>query len=148
MKKILFILLLTSCTAILLFLTSCDPVKRHTKLVKRYPYVHKDSTVIDTIKIVDTVTVLRPTYRFDTIILRDTFTIENERLKLVYKRINDTTFIDVDCKGDTVYIPVEKTIIKEKKTVHSELPKERDYSWILWVALILSFVIGFYLNRR
>lgn len=131
-----------------IFLTSCDPVRRHSNLVKKYPYVHKDSTVIDTIKIVDTVTILRPTYHFDTIIIRDTFTIENERLKLVYKRINDTTFIDVDCKGDTVYVPIEKTIIKEKNVVHSEQPKKRDYAWVLWVALILSFVIGFYISRR
>lgn len=130
-----------------IFLTSCDPVRRHSNLVKKYPYIHKDSTVIDTIKIVDTVTALRPTYHFDTIIIRDTFTIENERLKLVYKRINDTTFIDVDCKGDTIYIPIEKTIIKEKNVVHSEQPKERGYSWILW-ALIAVFIIVFFLNRR
>lgn len=131
-----------------ILLTSCDPVRRHYNLVKKYPYVHKDSTVIDTIKIVDTVTVLRPKYHFDTILLRDTFTIENERIKLIYKRINDTTFINVDCKGDTVYIPVEETIIKEKKVVHSEQPKKRGYSWILLVALILSFVVGFYTSRK
>lgn len=129
-----------------ILLTSCDPVKRHSKLVERYPYVHKDSAVIDTVKIVDTVTILRPTYHFDTIILRDTFTIENERLKLVYKRINDTTFIDVDCKGDTVYIPVEKTIIKEKNVVHSEQTKKRYYPWFLWV-LLAAFIITFFLNR-
>lgn len=141
MKKLLFFIILP------LLLTSCDPVKRHAKLVERYPYVHKDSTIRDTVKIVDTVTILTPTYHFDTIILRDTFTIENERLKLVYKRINDTTFIDVDCKGDTVYIPVEKTIIKEKNVVHSEQPKKRDYAWVLWV-LLLAFIIGFFISSR
>ena len=126
-----------------LTLLSCDPVKRHQRLVERYPYVHTDeiTTVHDTIEVivpqvkVDTVT----SVNFDTVI------IERERLRVQLVRVLDSIFIDAECQADT--ITVTRTI--EVPTYISTKPKENWFARLISFAwIILFFVLLMFLFRR
>ena len=127
MKSWLFILLAS------LTLLSCDPVKRHARLVKKFPHVHQQDTIIQR----DTVRIEVPKVSVDTVfhesLLRDTVTIEKERLKVKLYTVHDSVYVDAEC--DT--ITVEKIII-------SEIPiRYYDKTTFDWKSLlpILIFII-------
>ncbi len=98
-KKIAFVLSLV-------LLASCSPVKRHARLVKKYPFVHKTDTVI----LMDTLSIIVPKVQKDTVMLldsfiialKDTITIEKDRLKVKIHQVHDSIYIDAKC--DTVYL--------------------------------------------
>jgi hypothetical protein len=98
-KKIAFFLSLV-------LLSSCSPIKRHARLVKKYPFVHKTDTVV----LVDTLSIIVPKVQHDTVMLldsfiialKDTITIEKDRLKVQIHQVHDSIFIDAKC--DTVYL--------------------------------------------
>ena len=103
MKNWLLILLAS------LTLLSCDPVKRHARLVKKFPHVHTPDTIVKR----DTIRIEVPKVSVDTVfhesLLRDTVTIEKGRLKVKLYTIHDSVYVDAEC--DT--ITVEKVIIRE-----------------------------------
>jgi hypothetical protein len=123
----------------LLSLTSCDPVRRHNRLVDRYPYVHKDVTQI----IHDTVTIYVPKISHDTTFLMvrdvDTFVIEKERLKVTIRREFDTLFVDAECDADTITIYRQ---IKAPLYVSTEGGMKRNLWW-LWLIIGASIVVIF-----
>jgi len=98
-KKIAFFLSLV-------LLSSCSPIKRHARLVKKYPFVHKTDTVV----LVDTLSIIVPKVQHDTVMLldsfiialKDTITIEKDRLKVQIHQVHDSIYIDAKC--DTVYL--------------------------------------------
>lgn len=98
-KKIAFLLLLV-------LLASCSPIKRHARLVKKYPFVHKTDTVILT----DTLSIIVPKVQKDTVMLldsfivalKDTIVIEKDKLKVRITQVHDSIYIDAKC--DTVYL--------------------------------------------
>jgi hypothetical protein len=116
----------------LLSLTSCDPVRRHNRLVDRYPYVHKDVTQI----IHDTVTIYVPKISHDTTFLMvrdvDTFIIEKERLKVTIRREFDTLFVDAECDADTI------TIYRQIKAPLYTSTEHRDSRCLWWVWLLIG----------
>ena len=128
MKAIIYILAILS-------LTSCDPVRRHNRLVDRYPYVHKDVTQI----IHDTVTIYVPKISHDTTFLMvkdiDTFVIEKERLKVTIRRDFDTLFVDAECAADTI------TIYREIKAPLYTSTEHRERRCLWWVWLIIGSVV-------
>lgn len=119
---------------ILLILSSCDPVRRHANLVERYPYVHKNDTVI----IKDTIQIIKESILIDTFtaIEFDTFVVEKEKAKVKLVRVNDTIFVDAECLADTFYIEKEKIIVE----THSEQPKRR-YWYLLLIGVTLVIFI-------
>jgi len=98
-KKIAFFLSLV-------LLASCSPIKRHARLVKKYPFVHKTDTVV----LVDTLSIIVPKIQHDTVMLldsfiialKDTITIEKDKLKVQIHQVHDSIYIDAKC--DTVYL--------------------------------------------
>jgi len=104
MKSWLFILLMS------LTLLSCDPVKRHARLVKKFPHVHQQDTIIQR----DTVRIEVPKVSVDTVfhesLLRDTVRIEDERLKVEIYTIHDSIYVNAECDTVTVEKIIERKI--------------------------------------
>ena len=124
----------------LTFLVSCDPIKRHARLVKKYPHVHTQ----DTIKMVDTIRIEVPKISVDSFFqidsflleLRDTIKVEKERLKIKMYAVHDSVFIEGTC--DTIF--VEKIIERKIPIRYYEAKKENDFK--KWSGIILiSFLI-------
>jgi len=104
MKSWLFILLAS------LTLLSCDPVKRHARLVKKFPHVHTPDTIVKR----DTVRIEVPKVSVDTVfhesLLRDTVRIEDERLKVEIYTIHDSIYVNAECDTVTVEKIIERKI--------------------------------------
>jgi len=85
---------------------SCTPQKRLCRLVA----LHPELTIADTIKINDTVITTKT--RIDTAFhhstIKDTITIEKEKLKLQIVEILDTIYIEVEHDADTIVIERER----------------------------------------
>ena len=66
----------------------------------------------------------------------DTVTITKDKLVIRYFRVNDTTYISGECKGDTVYL--EKFI-----KIPSIQPKPHPFKfwWLLFAALIGAVIV-------
>jgi hypothetical protein len=116
MKNIIILLALTT-------LVSC-----YTKQGAIKRFCSNDTTVL----------VIRDTIRTETIkhdtsfiYKGDTVTITKDRLQIKYYRVNDTTYIEGTCKGDTIYL--EKVI-----QIPSIQPKPHPFKWywLLFAALI------------
>lgn len=121
-----------------LIVISCTPQRRFDRLVKKYPYLlTNDSLVIrDTIR--DTVRITIPEVEVDTVVkikeLYDTITIEKERLKVKVWRVKDKVYINGKC--DTVYI--EKPI---ERIVYRKIPI-KVYEKTPWYKTLLNNVLG------
>lgn len=91
----------------------CAPIKRHDRLVTKYPFVHVER--VDTLR--DTIRIEIPRIKVDTAFLftqlYDTITIEKERLKAVIYRVKDSIYVTAQC--DTVF--VERIIKRPYKVV-------------------------------
>lgn len=85
-----------------LTLLSCSPVKRHQRLVDRYPYVH--TSEITTVH--DTFEVIVPSVKVDTVtsVNFDTVIIERDRMRVQLIRVRDSIFVDAECKADTITV--------------------------------------------
>jgi hypothetical protein len=128
------IILLTGLT-----LLSCDPVKRHSRLVKKFPHVHQQDTVI----IRDTVRIEIPKVSVDTVfhesLLRDTVVIQKERLKVTMYTIHDSIYVDAKC--DTV--TVEK-IVERKVPIRYYEKTSFDWGSILPILVFIIIIIILY----
>lgn len=139
-KKVMFLAFLftVSCT------TSHNAVKRHYKIVEKFPFVH----TMDTITLVDTVSVTFEKVEVDTIIKSeatvDTVTIEKERLKIKYFNDGKTVYLWGNCDTLTKF----KTIERKVPVGYYEKPLkwyQKDISIALLILAALG--IGFYLSK-
>ena len=123
---------------IFIILLSCTPQRRFDRLVKKYPYLlTNDSLIIrDTIR--DTIRITIPEVEVDTIVtikeLYDTVVIEKDRIKIQVYRVKDKVYISGKC--DTVYI--EKPI---ERIVYRKIPI-KIYEKTPWYKILLSNVLG------
>jgi hypothetical protein len=121
MKNIIIILALTT-------LVSC-----YTKqgAIKRF-------CTNDTTTLVIRDTIRTETIKHDTsfIYKGDTVTITKDKLVIRYFRVNDTTYISGECKGDTIYL--EKVI-----KIPSIQPKPHPFKWywLLFAALLGAVIV-------
>ena len=123
-----YILLLIT---VLLF--SCSPIKRHSRLVKKFPYVH----TVDSVKLIDTVRLFTTAVEVDTVVeytaLLDGVTIKKDNLTLEVIKIRDSIYINGSC--DTIFLDsiVERMVpIKYYETIdNSKTP------WFLYLILVL-----------
>lgn len=87
---------------LLMLLISCSPKARFTRLIEKHP----ELITTDSITIHDTVRVVVPEVKVDTVVkvndLLDTIYIEKEQLKVKVWMKGDDVFIEGKC--DTVYI--------------------------------------------
>lgn len=130
-------------------LSSCDPMKRairkHDRLVKRFPTLHKREFVI----LRDTLRITIPEIKHDTVVhektLRDTVVIEKDRLKVKVYQVHDSIYIEGQC--DSIY--VEKIVEKKVPVVY--YPESKDeYGWIWYIVVGLFGLAVLYivLNRK
>lgn len=87
---------------LLMLLISCSPKDRFTRLIEKHP----ELLTVDSVTIHDTVRVVVPEVKVDTVVkvndLLDTIYIEKEQLKVKVWMKGDDVFIEGKC--DTVYI--------------------------------------------
>lgn len=136
-KKIAFILLLV-------LLASCSPIKRHARLVKKYPFVHKTDTVILT----DTLSIIVPEVQKDTVMLldsfiialKDTIVIEKDKLKVRITQVHDSIYIDAKC--DTVYLDkIVEIEVPVKYYEHCDELTFKDYLKYGGISLLILVLI-------
>jgi hypothetical protein len=122
----------------LLILISCTPQRRFDRLVKKYPYLLTNDTLVvkDTIR--DTIRIIVPEVSVDTVVsikeLYDTIVLEKDRIKVKVWRVKDRVYIDGKC--DTVYI--EKPI---ERVVYRKIPV-KYYQKTPWYKILLNNVLG------
>jgi len=130
------------------FLCSCDPIKRHQKLVEKYPYVHTQDTVVFR----DTIRLIVPKVQVDTIVsyrdLKDTIVIEKDRLKIKMYAVRDSIFVTGSC--DTVF--VEKEVIRKVPVVHTAVKNGwetfgRTFAWVLGM-IVLILIMAYLILRK
>jgi len=131
---------------ICLTLISCDPIKRHQRLVDKFPHVHKNDTIVR----IDTLSILVPRVQYDTIVhidvLNDTLFIERDRLRVQIVRVHDSIFVDAQC--DTMFI--EKIVEQKIPVVHFPVQCEFDkwFDRLKWFGLIfILLVIVFFMKN-
>ena len=122
-------------TTVLLF--SCSPVKRHARIVKKFPYVH----TVDSVNLIDTVRLNTEVTQIDTVTLisslKDTITLINDNLTVEVYTVRDSFYLTAKC--DTIFL--EKIITRN---IPIKYYKENliNYNWLF---LILALVIAYYL---
>ena len=112
----------------LLVISSCFTKK---KCVEKF-------CVTDTLVVTLHDTIRTETIRTDTAFVYkgDTITITKDRLQIKYFRVNDTTYIEGTCKGDTLYIT--KTI---KIPTLQPKPSPFKWYWLLMAALFGAVLV-------
>jgi hypothetical protein len=146
-KNSLFYLLLVA-----ILLSSCSLEKRIEnkfrraerkieKLTIKYPELLKKDTLRDTFKIFSN------QIKHDTSFVSlpgDTTYVYKDKLRIKYVRVGDTTYIEGECKGDTIIrtveIPVDKIVVR-KESVIDQIVKYFKRS-IIWVIILLVIAIA------
>ena len=129
MKHLLIILLLSSCSA-----------TWHLQQA-----IAKDPSILlepKTITLIDTV--YSNSIRVDTLahFIRDTFTIEKDRLMVQIKRIHDTLIISAECRADTVEVIREVQLPAQIKYI--EKPRwQMILRWVLFAGFVLFLMRNF-----
>ena len=112
----------------LLLISSCFTKK---KCVERF-------CVTDTLEVTLHDTIRTETIRKDTAFVYkgDTVTIIKDRLQIKYYRVNDTTYIEGTCIGDTIYITKSVKI----PTIQPK-PSPFKWWWLLMAALFGAVLV-------
>tara|TARA_R110000744_G_scaffold97622_2_gene188623 strand:+ start:2787 stop:3269 length:483 start_codon:yes stop_codon:yes gene_type:complete len=149
MSKLQVVFLARLVLVLCIFLASCSPIYRHSRLVKKYPFVHTNDTIIQR----DTIRLEVPSVSVDTIFktenfiekLNDTIYIEKERLKIKMFKVRDSIFVEGRC--DTIYI--DKVIIREIPVKYYVEKSDKKNFWyylknvgiIILILIIVHYVI-------
>ena len=119
--------------ALILLLISCSPIKRHSRIVRKYPFVH----TTDSVRLIDTIRLTTNKVVSDTVVheslLFDTIVVTKDNLSIKVVKIKDSVYIDGEC--DTIYI--DKVI---ERKIPVKYYKEINVNWKL--ILFLLFVIA------
>jgi hypothetical protein len=128
---------------ILLLLASCSPKARFTRLIEKHP----ELITTDSITIHDTVRVVVPEVKVDTVVkvndLLDTIYIEKEQLKVKVWMKGDDVFIEGKC--DTVYI--DKIIERRIPVRYYEKTPEWKMLVNKLLAILVIFAIVYFVYR-
>lgn len=103
----------------------------------------------DTVKVMVHDTIRTETVRTDTIFHEsvDSVTIFKDKLKIVYRKVRDSVYINGECEGDTIYISKEIAVpVQGKRPSFWELAKE--YRFPLLIIFICGLLLGFYLTKK
>ena len=127
----------------LLLLTACSPTKRFNRLIEKHP----ELITTDSITIHDTVRVVVPEVKVDTVVkvndLLDTIYIEKEQLKVKVWMKGDDVFIEGKC--DTVYI--DKIIERRIPVRYYEKTPEWKMLVNKLLAILVIFAIVYFVYR-
>lgn len=122
---------------ILLILSSCSPIKRHSRLVRKYPFVH----TTDSVKLIDTIRLTTNKVVSDTVVheslLFDTIVLTKDNLSVQVLKIRDSIYIDGEC--DTIFIDnvIERNVPVRYYKVKNPLNK----NLLIWVIVLASLIL-------
>ncbi len=124
---------------LILILISCSPIKRHSRLVKKFPYVH----TVDSIKLIDTIRLITNKVVSDTVIhermLFDTIILNKDNLTVRVLKIRDSIYINAQC--DTIFI--DKVIIRN---IPIKYYKETNSTW--WICFVAGLILVILILKR
>lgn len=127
----------------ILIFFACSPIKRHSRLVNKYPFVH----TTDSVKLIDTIRITTNKVVSDTVVheslLFDTIILTKDNLSVRVIKILDSIYINGQC--DTIFIDkvVERTIpvryYKEKNKINLTL--------LIWLISLVLVIVFYVLNK-
>jgi len=146
MKNLIYISIIILTT---LIISSCTPQKRLSRLIA----LHPELTTSDTIKTTDTIVTKKTLIdsAFHRSKIKDTITIEKEKLRLQIIEIFDTIYIEAECQPDTIIlervIPVEKIQTTKPTPPNSKLDDflNKKWVWVVFGVFCTFVIIGIYL---
>lgn len=119
---------------ILIFFTSCSPIRRHDRIVRKYPFVH----TTDSIKMIDTIQVITDKVVVDTVFgineLTDGVVVEKDNLKIKLITVKDSIYVDGQC--DTIFI--DKVV---ERTIPVKYYEKKSFNWWIIVVVALSSML-------
>ena len=129
----------------IILLLSCSPIKRHARIVKKFPYVH----ITDSVKLIDTIKLTTNNVTTDTVVnyqsLLDTVFLNKENLKVKIYTVLDSVYIFGEC--DTVFL--EKIIERKIPVRYYETKNSINLTLLSWVIfLVLIIVLYAWFNAR
>lgn len=139
-RKIKWLLITALIVWVYFSLTSCAAYRE--RMQKKY-------CTPDTLKVMVHDTIRTETVRTDTIFHEsvDSVTIFKDKLKIVYRKVRDSIYINGECEGDTIYISKEISVpMQNKRPSFWQLAKE--YRFPLLIIFILGLILGFYLTKK
>lgn len=139
-RKIKDFLIISAIVWIYFVITSCSAYRARMQL----KYCSQD-----TVKVIVHDTIRTETVRTDTIFHEsvDSVTIFKDKLKIVYRKVRDSVYINGECEGDTIYISKEISVpTQNKRPSFWELAKE--YRFPLLIIFICGLILGFYLTKK
>jgi hypothetical protein len=127
----------------ILIFFACSPIKRHQRLVRKYPFVH----TVDSVKLIDTIRLTTNKVQTDTVVheslLFDTIILTKDNLTVKVLKIRDSIYISGKC--DTIFINkvVERTIpIK-----YYETKNKINLTLLIWLISLVLVIIFYVLNK-
>ena len=131
---------------LILILISCSPIKRHQRIVRKYPFVH----TVDSVKLIDTIRLITNKVVSDTVVheslLFDTIILTKDNLSIRVLKIRDSVYIDGQC--DTIFI--DKIIERTIPVKYYETKNKINLSLLIWLVsfgLIIFIYIWNKLNQ-
>lgn len=121
---------------ILIFFTSCSPIRRHDRIVRKYPYVH----TTDSVKLIDTISIVTEKVSTDTVFqikeLPDGVVVEKKNLKIKLRTIKDSIYVYGEC--DTIFI--DKVVERKIPVKYYEI-NQTNWSLIIFLVAIILILI-------
>ena len=130
---------LPTTIALVALLCGCSADWHLRKAISKDPSILLEGTTI----IHDTVTVVRPEVRVDTLHTWsvDTITsyVDRVRIRTKVDTVNRTVYVDVVCPADTIRVPYDKVVIQ---------PQAGRQRGCLWLVALVVLLLGVYLARH
>ena len=128
---------------LIIFFFACSPIKRHSRLVRKYPFVH----TTDSVKLIDTIRVTTNKVVSDTIVheslLFDTIILTKDNLSVKVLKIRDSVYINGEC--DTIFI--DKVIERNIPVKYYETKNEINLSLLIWLISLALLIVFYVLNK-
>ena len=128
---------------LIIFFFACSPIKRHDRLVRKYPFVH----TTDSVNLIDTIFIKTNAVYYDTVVkdnlLFDTIILEKENLKVEVFRVKDSVYINGKC--DTIFI--DKVVERTIPIKYYETKNEINLYLLIWV-ISFGLLIFFYICNK
>ena len=122
---------------LILILFSCSPIKRHQRLVRKYPFVH----TTDSVKLIDTIRLTTNKVISDTVVhenyLLDTIVLTKDNLTVKVLRFRDSIYINGEC--DTIF--VEKIIERNIPVKYYKENKKNTFYWQIFAVILILIII-------
>jgi len=127
----------------ILIFFACSPIKRHDRIVRKYPFVH----TVDSVKLIDTIRITTNKIQTDTVIheslLFDTIILTKDNLTVKVLKTRDSIYISGEC--DTIFI--DKIIERNIPVKYYETKNKINLSLLIWLISLALLIVFYVLNK-